>query len=320
MSAARHPPCFVRVCAPLRFCTPRPGPPSTPLRSAGTRRRLRSGRRRARGRWRESAGTKKTRSGGASTKLARGATPPPPRLLSPQSAGRRASRAKGGACVAAGGGARDRPQTHLLLRESGAKVTLRLRFACHRLYLASARDTRRPPSGRHPKAMPRRGGGGGRSRSPPPRARSPAPPLAPRAPAPPPAQQRPSTGQGLGGMVASGMALGTGSAVAHRAVDAVLGSRHPPPADAVAAASAVADDDPCRKKALAFSQCMLDQSGDIESCAYWFSALPRVPLPGGHVCRGGDAVMVFLLPFSANHRSRSCSFFRTNTKMQKQKS
>ena len=103
---------------------------------------------------------------------------------------------------------------------------------------------------RHPSTMPRRGGGGGRSRSPPPRARSPAPPPAPRAPAPPPAQQRPSMGQGLGGMVASGMALGTGSALAHRAVDAVLGSRHPPPADAVAAAGAVAADDadPCRKK------------------------------------------------------------------------
>lgn len=41
---------------------------------------------------------------------------------------------------------------------------------------------------------------------------------------------------GLGGMVAQGMALGTGSALAHRAVDSVLGSRHPEPAAATQAA------------------------------------------------------------------------------------
>jgi hypothetical protein len=36
--------------------------------------------------------------------------------------------------------------------------------------------------------------------------------------------------------VAQGMALGTGSALAHRAVDSVLGSRHPEPAAATEAA------------------------------------------------------------------------------------
>jgi hypothetical protein len=41
---------------------------------------------------------------------------------------------------------------------------------------------------------------------------------------------------GLGGMVAQGMALGTGSALAHRAVDSVLGSRHPEPQAAAEAA------------------------------------------------------------------------------------
>lgn len=41
---------------------------------------------------------------------------------------------------------------------------------------------------------------------------------------------------GLGGMVAQGMALGTGSALAHRAVDSVLGSRHPEPQAATQAA------------------------------------------------------------------------------------
>ena len=41
---------------------------------------------------------------------------------------------------------------------------------------------------------------------------------------------------GLGGMVAQGMALGTGSALAHRAVDSVMGSRHGAAAEAPQAA------------------------------------------------------------------------------------
>ena len=45
------------------------------------------------------------------------------------------------------------------------------------------------------------------------------------------------------------MALGTGSALAHRAVDAVLGSRHPPPAQATAAAEElVRDNAPCSEQ------------------------------------------------------------------------
>lgn len=35
-----------------------------------------------------------------------------------------------------------------------------------------------------------------------------------------------------GAVLVTGMALGTGSALAHRAVDSVLGSRHPEPAQA----------------------------------------------------------------------------------------
>jgi hypothetical protein len=42
------------------------------------------------------------------------------------------------------------------------------------------------------------------------------------------------------------MALGTGSALAHRAVDSVLGSRHPEPAQATAAAQElVRENAPC---------------------------------------------------------------------------
>lgn len=47
----------------------------------------------------------------------------------------------------------------------------------------------------------------------------------------------------------AGMALGTGSALAHRAVDAVLGSRHPEPAQATAAAQElVRDNAPCSEQ------------------------------------------------------------------------
>lgn len=47
----------------------------------------------------------------------------------------------------------------------------------------------------------------------------------------------------------AGMALGTGSALGHRAVDAVLGSRHPEPAQATAAAEElVRDNAPCSEQ------------------------------------------------------------------------
>lgn len=51
----------------------------------------------------------------------------------------------------------------------------------------------------------------------------------------------------------TGMALGTGSALAHRAVDAVLGSRHPEPAQATAAAEElVRDNAPCSEQVRAY--------------------------------------------------------------------
>lgn len=80
---------------------------------------------------------------------------------------------------------------------------------------------------------------------------------------------------GLGGMVAQGMALGTGSALAHRAVDSVLGSRHPDPAQAQQAAEQVArePDTPCNRQAKTFADCMSDNNGDLESCRYYFDNL-----------------------------------------------
>jgi hypothetical protein len=113
-----------------------------------------------------------------------------------------------------------------------------------------------------------------RARSPTPRARS--PPPAPRAGAPPPAQQqRSGLGSGLVGMVAQGMMFGTGSAMAHRAVDAVLGPRGgpaPPQEEAAAAAAAIVHDElPCNRQAKLFADCLVD--GDMDVCEPYFSKM-----------------------------------------------
>lgn len=83
---------------------------------------------------------------------------------------------------------------------------------------------------------------------------------------------------GLAGTVMQGMALGTGSAMAHRAVDAVLGSRHPPPAEAQQAAQqiAAAPSEPCAEQARRFTQCMEAFDGDMGPCQA-SALLPRLP-------------------------------------------
>ncbi|KDD75864.1 hypothetical protein H632_c465p1 [Helicosporidium sp. ATCC 50920] len=81
---------------------------------------------------------------------------------------------------------------------------------------------------------------------------------------------------GLGGMVVQGMALGTGSALAHRAVDSVLGSRHPEPAQAQAAAEQlVAEKAPCSDQAKLFADCMSWSQGDMDSCQQYFQAMQQ---------------------------------------------
>ena len=71
------------------------------------------------------------------------------------------------------------------------------------------------------------------------------------------------------------MALGTGSALAHRAVDSVLGSRHPEPAEAQAAAQQIAaqPQEPCAPFAKTFADCMSDSDGQLEACRYYFDKL-----------------------------------------------
>ncbi|KAK9942985.1 hypothetical protein M0R45_008618 [Rubus argutus] len=67
--------------------------------------------------------------------------------------------------------------------------------------------------------MPRRSSGGRSAR-----------PASRRAPAPAPVSQAPAPAQsersrGIGSMIAEGMAFGGGSAIAHRAVEALMGPR-----------------------------------------------------------------------------------------------
>ena len=73
----------------------------------------------------------------------------------------------------------------------------------------------------------------------------------------------------------AGMALGTGSALAHRAVDSVLGSRNPEPAEAQQAAQQIAQQpqEPCSRQAKTFADCMSDNGGDLEACRYYFDNL-----------------------------------------------
>lgn len=84
---------------------------------------------------------------------------------------------------------------------------------------------------------------------------------------------------GLAGTVMQGMALGTGSAMAHRAVDAVLGSRHPAPAEAQQAAQTIVQDQmPCSEQAKSFSDCMSLSQGDMEACRVFFERMQECRL------------------------------------------
>uniref|UniRef100_A0A061SAH0 CHCH domain-containing protein n=1 Tax=Tetraselmis sp. GSL018 TaxID=582737 RepID=A0A061SAH0_9CHLO len=108
-----------------------------------------------------------------------------------------------------------------------------------------------------------------------------APPPAYSAPAPPPANGGSSGGSMLGnmvGMVGQGMALGTGSAIAHRAVDSLWGSGGSSSAPSQATEQQVAQampstDGPCGDQAKAFSDCMSQNYGEMAACQQYFDAM-----------------------------------------------
>jgi len=77
------------------------------------------------------------------------------------------------------------------------------------------------------------------------------------------------------------MALGTGSAIAHRAVDGAMGmfssGAAPEPAQAQAAAETVAKspEHPCSEPAKYFADCMSKNGGDMSACDYFFNAMQQ---------------------------------------------
>ncbi|KAG4960616.1 hypothetical protein AAZX31_13G237800 [Glycine max] len=124
--------------------------------------------------------------------------------------------------------------------------------------------------------MPRGGGGssgGGRSAH---SARSHA--SRPVNHAPPPAPAQSDNRGSLFGTVAEGLAFGSGSAVAHRAVDSVFGPRTiqhevaatgPPPASAANKLGG----DACNVHAKAFQDCLNSYESDISKCQFYINML-----------------------------------------------
>ncbi|KAL3621009.1 hypothetical protein CASFOL_035921 [Castilleja foliolosa] len=103
--------------------------------------------------------------------------------------------------------------------------------------------------------------------------------------APPPAVHSNSGGSMLGGIgstIAQGMAFGTGSAVAHRAVDAVMGPRtiqHEAVASEASAAPAPAAptsmglSEACGMQTKAFQDCLNGYGNDISKCQFYMDML-----------------------------------------------
>ncbi|KAL2343851.1 hypothetical protein Fmac_005136 [Flemingia macrophylla] len=89
---------------------------------------------------------------------------------------------------------------------------------------------------------------------------------------------------GMGSTIAQGMAFGTGSAVAHRAVDAVMGPRtiqhETVVSEAAAAAAAPAPPtanafggDACNVHTKAFQDCLNSYGNDISKCQFYMDML-----------------------------------------------
>ncbi|KAJ8645560.1 hypothetical protein MRB53_007308 [Persea americana] len=109
-------------------------------------------------------------------------------------------------------------------------------------------------------------------------------PPQPASHAPPPAPAQSGGGsmlQGLGATIAQGMAFGTGSAVAHRAVDAVMGPRtiqHEAVVTEAAGAgavpvSSVSGSDACSMHSKAFQDCLNSSGSEISKCQFYIDML-----------------------------------------------
>lgn len=85
---------------------------------------------------------------------------------------------------------------------------------------------------------------------------------------------------GLMGSVVTGMAMGTGSAVAHRAVDSLMGPRetrvvheHVGEAPAPAPMAPMASGDRCGEFVRAFTDCMNRSNNDVNACEFYLNQM-----------------------------------------------
>jgi len=81
-------------------------------------------------------------------------------------------------------------------------------------------------------------------------------------------------------MIAQGMAFGTGSAIAHRAVGAVAGAVGGSGDDAAAAQEGASDgpqemEQPCQAQARRFYECLDGNGGNISACQIYFDAMSQ---------------------------------------------
>jgi hypothetical protein len=74
--------------------------------------------------------------------------------------------------------------------------------------------------------------------------------------------------------------MGTGSAIAHRAVDSFMGPRTvehvhtgAPAAPQAAAPMGMSDDGPCGQKVKEFADCMSRNNGDMSACNFYFESM-----------------------------------------------
>ncbi|XP_073005186.1 uncharacterized protein [Typha latifolia] len=140
--------------------------------------------------------------------------------------------------------------------------------------------------------MPRRSSGGRpRPASRPAPVRNPPQPVH-QAPPPAPVQGGGSVLGGIGSTIAQGMAFGTGSAMAHRAVDAVMGPRTiqhetvaaEAPASSAAPMGNAAGTDACNIHSKAFQDCVNNFGSDISKCQFYLDMLNE--------CRRGSGSML----------------------------
>eukprot|EP00252_Welwitschia_mirabilis_P016391 TRINITY_DN36158_c0_g1_i1.p1 TRINITY_DN36158_c0_g1~~TRINITY_DN36158_c0_g1_i1.p1 ORF type:complete len:144 (+),score=20.37 TRINITY_DN36158_c0_g1_i1:183-614(+) len=103
------------------------------------------------------------------------------------------------------------------------------------------------------------------------------------APAPAPATVEPRGG-GIGAAVADGLAWGTGTAIAHRAMDSVLGPRTvqhevvktetaPPVQPSTVADTNGRGKDACATHSKAFQECLNHYGSDISKCQFYIDML-----------------------------------------------